>query len=66
METIKSFLTALKSKRVWASMITCFFLVVASAAFPDLPQENVLGIAGVVIALLLGDSYRATVPKVEE
>jgi len=66
METFKSFLTALKSKRVWASMITCFFLVVASAAFPNLPQENVLGIAGVVIALVLGDSVRGTVPKVEE
>lgn len=66
METFKSFLTALKSKRVWASMITCFFLVVASAAFPNLPQENVLAAAGVVSMLVLGDSIRGTVPKVEE
>ena len=60
MAFFKNFIEALKSKRVWASMITCFFLVMSSTVVPDVSQEKVL------IALVLGDSVRATVPKVEE
>jgi|TARA_R110000824_G_scaffold230129_4_gene417727 hypothetical protein len=66
MAFFKNFIEALKSKRVWASMITCFFLVMSSTVVPDVSQEKVLAVAGVVIALVLGDSVRATVPKVEE